>query len=115
MPRYVPVGGSWSGTSEPAAPADGIRITLGDLHLSPTSAMCLRTGDLIAFDDDIARVVGVEYLSDYFTLPSQRPTSDRGNDAVALVTESPDGSQFVDYVNPVRIFTVIRLTDAVAE
>jgi hypothetical protein len=84
----------------------GIRITIGDLHLMPTSAMDLRKGDVIAFGDDVCTVLGADY--------AMGDGDRRADDYVSLVTESPDGSQFVDYVSPVRIFTVIRISDAVA-
>jgi hypothetical protein len=61
--------------------------------LAPTTAQDLQRGQVIAFADDVCTVIGVDYS--------------KGDEYVSLVTESPDGSQFVDYVSPVRIFTVI--------
>lgn len=68
----------------------------------PTTAQDLTAGQVIAFADDVCTVIGTEYLPSYFG-------GHNNGDAVALVTESPDGSQFTDYVSPVRIFTVLTL------
>lgn len=84
---------------------NGIKITLGDLHLSPTSAMALQRGDVIAFGDDVCTVIGADHYTG----------TNGAEDTVSLVTESPDGSQFNDYVSPVRIFTIIRIANVNGE
>lgn len=95
--------------------AHGIKITIGDLHLSPTCAMDLSERCVIAFGDDVCTVTDATLIPGYFCLPSETIPEDGSKDAMELVTESPDGLVFIDYVSPVRIFTVIRITDAVAE
>lgn len=82
-------------------PIDSPAPKLAD-RLAPTSAQDLKPGQVIAFGDDICTVVGVDY-------EPHGPGETAADEYVSLVTESPDGSQFIDYVSPVRIFTVISL------
>lgn len=58
----------------------------------PLNAWELKSTDVIYFGDGLCFVVGVEI----------------DTHSVTLVTEGTKGAQFIDYVDPMRQFTVVR-------
>ena len=60
------------------------------------SAHNLQPNDVIHFGGDLCFVVALEDDEPYL------------EGTVTLITEGPDGYQYVDYVDPHRLFTIVR-------
>lgn len=63
-------------------------------RIIPVQAADLLRDDAIEFGNELLLVIGLDPVNDDGLIP--------------LVTEDVTGTQFVDYVDPQRVFTVVR-------